>query len=126
MERSTKNGRAAGPFLYIMCMGAKMLMLLPSETTRMIRPKRRHCRHLCSAGFLQSPTISNFSMSSNQFFAACISLFLFSCTKVIQVDLNSANTNIVIEGIVSDAAGPYQVKLTQTVNFSDPNSFPPV
>jgi hypothetical protein len=51
---------------------------------------------------------------------------LFSCTKVINVNLNNANPNIVIEGIVSDAPGPYDVKLTQTVHFSDPNSFPPV
>jgi Domain of unknown function (DUF4249) len=51
---------------------------------------------------------------------------LFSCTKVVNINLNSTNPNIVIEGIVSDAPGPYQVKLTQTVNFSDPNIFPPV
>jgi Domain of unknown function (DUF4249) len=55
-----------------------------------------------------------------------LSFFLFSCTKVINVNLNNANPNIVIEGIVSDAPGPYQVLLTQTVNFSDPNIFPPV
>jgi hypothetical protein len=52
--------------------------------------------------------------------------FLFSCTKVINVNLNNANPNIVIEGTVNDVPGPYQVKLTQTVNFSDPNIFPPV
>ena len=51
---------------------------------------------------------------------------LFSCTKVINVNLNNANPNIVIEGVISDGAGPYQVQLTQTVNFSDPNIFPPV
>jgi Domain of unknown function (DUF4249) len=51
---------------------------------------------------------------------------LFSCTKVINVNLNNANPNIVIEGIVSDGPGPYQVQLAQTVNFSDPNVFPPV
>jgi hypothetical protein len=55
-----------------------------------------------------------------------LSFVLFSCTKVISVNLNNANPNIVIEGIVSDVPGPYQVKLTQTVNFSDPNIFPPV
>src|ERR1700710_425167 len=55
-----------------------------------------------------------------------LSFVLFSCTKVISVNLNNANPNIVIEGIVSDAPGPYQVKLTQTINFSDPNIFPPV
>jgi hypothetical protein len=32
----------------------------------------------------------------------------------------------VIEGNVNDGPGPYQVKLSQTVNFSDPNLFPPV
>ena len=51
---------------------------------------------------------------------------LFSCTKVINVNLNNANPNIVIEGVISDGAGPYQVQLSQTVNFSDPNIFPPV
>ena len=51
---------------------------------------------------------------------------LFSCTKVVNINLNSANPNIVIEGIVGDAPGPYQVNITQTVNFSDPNVFPPV
>ena len=55
-----------------------------------------------------------------------LSFALFSCTKVISVNLNNANPNIVIEGVVSDDAGPYQVQLTQTVNFSDPNIFPPV
>ena len=49
-----------------------------------------------------------------------------SCTKVINVNLNNANPNIVIEGNLNDGPGPYQVKLTQTVNFSDPNFFPPV
>ncbi len=49
---------------------------------------------------------------------------LFSCTKVINVNLNNANPNIVIEGVISDGAGPYQVQLSQTVNFSDPNIFP--
>jgi len=57
------------------------------------------------------------------FFCAIV---FFSCKKVINVNLNNANPNIVIEGIISDAPGPYQVKLTQTVNFSDPNVFPPV
>ncbi len=55
-----------------------------------------------------------------------LSFALFSCTKVISVNLNNANPDIVIEGIVSDAPGPYLVQLTQTVNFSDPNIFPPI
>jgi Domain of unknown function (DUF4249) len=66
-------------------------------------------------------------MKTIRFFRPVLFFFvLFSCTKVINVNLNNANSNIVIEGIVSDAPGPYQVLLTQTVNFSDPNVFPPV
>ena len=66
-------------------------------------------------------------MKTIQFLRPFLLFFaLFSCTKVINVNLNNANPNIVIEGIVSDAPGPYQVQLTQTVNFSDPNVFPPV
>src|SRR5450432_1469322 len=62
-----------------------------------------------------------------KFFRPFFLLFvLFSCTKVINVNLNNANPDIVIEGIVSDNPGPYHVQLTQTVNFSDPNIFPPV
>jgi len=51
---------------------------------------------------------------------------MLSCTKVINVNLNSTSPDIVIEGNVNDGPGPYQVKLSQTVNFSEPNSFPPV
>jgi hypothetical protein len=66
-------------------------------------------------------------MKTIQFLRPFILLFaLFSCTKVVDINLNSANPNIVIEGIVSDVPGQYQVQLTQTVNFSDPNIFPPV
>ncbi|HEY4967781.1 MAG TPA: DUF4249 domain-containing protein [Puia sp.] len=53
-------------------------------------------------------------------------LFICSCTKVISVNLNDASPNIVIEGVVNNNPGPYQVKISQTVNFSDPNVFPPV
>ena len=65
-------------------------------------------------------------MKQRWFFKLFLVFSLVSCTKVISVNLNNANANIVIEGIVSDAPGPYEVKLTQTVNFSDPNVFPPV
>ncbi len=51
---------------------------------------------------------------------------LSSCQKVINIDLNSAAPEIVIEGGISDQPGPYTVSLTKTVNFSDVNTFPPV
>jgi hypothetical protein len=51
---------------------------------------------------------------------------LASCTKVINIDLNAANPNIVVDAQITDQAGPYTVNLTQTVNFSDNNNFPPI
>lgn len=45
---------------------------------------------------------------------------------MIQVDLNVAAPQIVIEGEVTNGAGPFQVKISKTVNFSATNTFPPV
>lgn len=52
--------------------------------------------------------------------------FLFaSCKKVIDIDLNNAPSQVVIEGIVNNQV-PASVIITQSVKFSDKNSFPPV
>lgn len=51
---------------------------------------------------------------------------LASCQKVIDVDLNSKDPQIVIEGNITDQPGPYVVSVTKTVNFSESNSFPGV
>jgi hypothetical protein len=53
-------------------------------------------------------------------------IIITSCQKVINIDLNSASPAIVITGNVNDLPGPYTVTLSQTVNFSQPNTFPPV
>ncbi|MGD0710657.1 MAG: DUF4249 domain-containing protein [Bacteroidales bacterium] len=53
-------------------------------------------------------------------------LVLSSCQKVITIDLNSAAPQTVIEGNISDQPGPCVVKLTQTVNYSQTNNFPPI
>ena len=55
-----------------------------------------------------------------------ISLLSISCEKVISVDLNSAAPQLVIEASISDQPGPYLVKLSQTVNFDQTNTFPSV
>jgi hypothetical protein len=55
-----------------------------------------------------------------------ICLFIFGCQKVINVNLNSVSPAIVIIGNVNDQPGPYLVTVSQTVNFSDDNTFPPV
>ncbi len=61
------------------------------------------------------------------FFITAITLFTgSSCQKVIQVDLNSADPQLVVEAYVTDAPDSIWVKLTKTVNFSDKNEFPPV
>lgn len=49
-----------------------------------------------------------------------------SCTKEIDVDLNSSNPQVVIEGSITDTPGPYTVKISKTVNFSDANSYPSI
>lgn len=51
---------------------------------------------------------------------------LLSCTKEIEIDLNSSNPQLVIEGNISDEQGPYTVKLSKTVNYSESNKYPPV
>jgi hypothetical protein len=56
---------------------------------------------------------------------ACPVVF-FSCRKVINVDLNSADPRVVIEASISDEPGPYFVKLTKTVNFNQPSAYPAI
>jgi hypothetical protein len=53
-------------------------------------------------------------------------LSLASCTKVIDLDLNNADTRLVIEAEISDQQGPYYVKISQTLNFDEPNNWPTV
>lgn len=57
------------------------------------------------------------------FFAAVI---ISSCEKVIDVDLNDSEQQLVIEGIVQDDGQPARVMITRTLNFSEENNFPAV
>jgi len=57
---------------------------------------------------------------------ALLTITGISCKKVIQINLNSSNPQTVITAEVTDGPGPYQLSIYQSVNFSDPNSFPPV
>jgi hypothetical protein len=54
------------------------------------------------------------------------SLWMISCEEPINVDLNNVSPRIVIEGIVTDQAGPYTVKISKTGNFFEANEFPSV
>lgn len=53
-------------------------------------------------------------------------LLLSSCEKVIDIDLNKADRKIVIEGIITDQPGTHTIKLTQSVNYNEANTFPAV
>lgn len=50
----------------------------------------------------------------------------YACKKVVQVDLNTAAPQIVIEGEVTNLKDSCRVKITKTVTFSAGNTFPPV
>jgi hypothetical protein len=55
-----------------------------------------------------------------------LAFLLASCEKVIVIDLNSKEPQIVIEGNISNQPGPYKVILTQTANYDESNNFPAV
>jgi hypothetical protein len=56
-----------------------------------------------------------------------IALIVFSgCTKEVVVALNTANSLIVIEGNITNRREIYEVKISRTVSFSDPNTYPAV
>jgi len=57
---------------------------------------------------------------------AAAATFAAACKKVINIDLNNVAPQIVIEGEVTDGKGPYQVKISKTVNFSADNVYPAV
>ncbi len=53
-------------------------------------------------------------------------LFLYSCQKVVNLNLNTIPPQIVIQGEVTDSAGPYSITINKSVDFYAPNTFPPV
>ena len=57
--------------------------------------------------------------------AAAVYLF-GSCQKVITINLNDAAPKLIIEGTLTDQLNSCTVKLSKTVNYNEPNTFPPV
>lgn len=51
---------------------------------------------------------------------------LSSCEKIINLNLNTSASVIVIQGNVYDHTGPYLVRISKTVNFTESTIFPPV
>jgi hypothetical protein len=52
--------------------------------------------------------------------------FILGCKKVIDVNLQTSEAQIVITGEVTNLPGPYKVTISKSVNFSADNDFPPV
>jgi hypothetical protein len=60
------------------------------------------------------------------FYFLTIMLAFSSCQKVVTLNLNTAAPQLVIEGEITDATGPYSVTISQSVNFYADNTYPPV
>jgi len=59
-------------------------------------------------------------------FFLTVMVCLYSCKKTVTLDLNNAGPHIVIEGAVTDIAGPYTVKIHRSADFYAENSFPAI
>ncbi|WP_175621923.1 DUF4249 domain-containing protein [Chryseobacterium schmidteae] len=60
-------------------------------------------------------------------FLIILSFFLVtSCEKEIDLDLEDQSGSIVIEGNVTDQTGPYYVKITKSVAFTQVNQYPAI
>jgi hypothetical protein len=55
-----------------------------------------------------------------------ILLIMFSCTKVVDFNLNSSAPRLIIESSISDQPSSAYVKLSMSVNYNEPNIFPAV
>jgi hypothetical protein len=49
-----------------------------------------------------------------------------SCQKIVNIDLNTASPNIVIEAVINNGPGPYMVKLSKTGSYFNTPVLPPV
>ncbi len=49
-----------------------------------------------------------------------------ACKKIISVDLNNAAPVLVVQGDVTNEAGPYSVKLTKSISYTSDNLYPSV
>ncbi len=58
--------------------------------------------------------------------SAIATLFITSCEKVIDIDVNDADQQLVVEGILNDDGSPAKVYITRTVGLNATNNFPTV
>jgi hypothetical protein len=55
-----------------------------------------------------------------------LGITVYSCTKTIEPPLVNSPPQLVIEGAVSDTAGPYHVTISKSVDFYADNTYPGV
>lgn len=60
------------------------------------------------------------------FFILLSVLFAAGCEKEITLDLQDKSGSIVIEGNITNQTGPYYVRITRSVAFTESNKYPPV
>jgi hypothetical protein len=59
-------------------------------------------------------------------FLPVVLLLFISCEKVIYLDLYTSTPKIVIQGNIYDEPGPYEVKISNSVNFDEASDYPPI
>jgi hypothetical protein len=59
-------------------------------------------------------------------FSGLVVLLLSGCEKVIDLDLKEEGNKIVIEGEINNGSGPYYVRITQSVPFTESSNYPVV
>jgi len=60
------------------------------------------------------------------FLSLLILVFIYSCTKTITPHLNTVSSQLIIQGAISDTAGPYYVSIVTSVDFYASNNYPGV
>jgi len=58
------------------------------------------------------------------FFILSLLIVFIACTKTITPSLNTVAPQLIIQGVVSDTAGPYYVSIVNSVGFYTDNSYP--
>lgn len=109
---------------YTMPMPERMLIRLVLYKAKMIlmSPSLNSSHYLRL--YPQLPGISNFNLSimKKVSFILLSLLVLVSCTKIIDIELNSATKRLVIEAKISDQSVPPFVKLTRTMDYFNPEN----
>jgi hypothetical protein len=55
-----------------------------------------------------------------------ILLSVLSCTKVVNINLNDSSPRLIIEGGISDQPSSCFIRLSRSINYNQPNTFPAV